>query len=61
MNLWQLLKILCLPLVYQSSLTDDVEDRGLSTAPLDPIDVACSFNYEEGLPEYPFVNVQRLY
>ena len=40
---------------------DDFEDRGLSTAPLDPIDVACSFNYEEGLPEYPFVNVQRLY
>ena len=57
MNLWQLLKILCLPLVYQSSLMDDVEDRGLSTAPLDPIEVACSFDYEEGLPEYPFVNV----
>ena len=36
---------------------DDVEDRGLSTAPLDPIEVACAFNYEEGLPEYPFVNV----
>ena len=52
--LWQLIKLLCLPLVYQSSVMEDVCENGISTEELDKIEVACQFHYHN-LPDYCFV------